>query len=293
MKIRRIVEYRKLWREFYSQKDKYWAALFFAAIFCLFVWNAIFLDAAAFGKWLRSTANTYSVGVTATAFAFLFAKGFLFARLWSERNENRKAAAALQVFLDFLQSLPQVVFILFAYAIMIFYLPSVFTLRIVWLAFALGVIFSKDVYDEMISRINYFKKTEFYNASLVAGIPEKRIVNRDILWLNSAPYLLNRAVVVFTSAVFLLCSADFIISVGLSPEISLTSLPATLGNLLANISAKEDLLAVRELFTNPFYLSALLTKHLQGFAAAFTLVFTIIAGYKISNGIVERKKLNG
>ncbi len=113
-----------------------------------------------------------------------------------------------------------------------------------------------------------------------------------MLLLNSAPYLINRAVVIFASSVFLLTSADFIVSVGLAPQLTLSGLPATLGNILATATSKEDILAIREVFADPLYLKELVTTHLQGISAAFALVFTMISAYEISNGIVERKKLN-
>ncbi len=279
-----------VWRELKKARDKFWATVFVSAMLVLFVWNSIFLNAPAFDKWITATANTYLLGVFSTALAFLFGGAFVAVRIHAENKNRSLALSVLRLVLDFLKSIPQIVWLLFGYVFLIYNFSDT-PLRYAWLAFVLALVFANEVHDEIIGRINFFKKSGFYEAMLAAGISERRIILRDVLLLNSLPHLINRAIIVFASVVFLLCSADFIVSVGLSNELSLSSLPVTLGNVLANISSKEDILAAREVFANPLYLPKLFTANLQGVSAAFTLVFTLISAYKISNGLVERKKL--
>jgi hypothetical protein len=109
---------------------------------------------------------------------------------------------------------------------------------------------------------------------------------------NSLAHLINKGVNIFASVIFLICSVDFIISVGLTSSLSLSNLPATLGSLLSNLDSKQDILAIGNLFNDPFYFTELLTKHLQGISTALVLIFTLISAYKISNGLIERKKLD-
>ncbi len=276
----------------YSSKEKLWSIIFVSFFLLLLVWNFIFLNNTALNKWLIATANTYLLASSATLLAFLFAKIFVDLNLRIFISQNKAASVANRLFLDFLRSIPQVIFLLGGYAIMIFYFSGFSLINFIWLSFVISLVFLNDAYDEMQNRINFYRQTDFFNASLVAGIPLGKIVNRDILWRNSQPYLVNRAVNIFTASVFLLCSVDFIISVGLTNEINLASLPVTLGNVLANITAKEDILAVREIFVNPLYITELFTKHLEGISAAILLLLTLISGFKISNGLIEKNNLN-
>ncbi len=276
----------------YSSKEKLWSIIFVSFFLLLLVWNFIFLNNTALNKWLIATANTYLLASSATLLAFLFAKIFVDLNLRIFISQNKAASVANRLFLDFLRSIPQVIFLLGGYAIMIFYFSGFSLINFIWLSFVISLVFLNDAYDEMQNRINFYRQTDFFNASLVAGIPLGKIVNRDILWRNSQPYLVNRAVNIFTASVFLLCSVDFIISVGLTNEINLASLPVTLGNVLANITAKEDILAVREIFVNPLYITELFTKHLEGISAAILLLLTLISGFKISNGLIKKNNLN-
>lgn len=125
----------------------------------------------------------------------------------------------------------------------------------------------------------------------VCGISESRIVNFDILWKNSRLHIFNKLIAVFGSAVFLQCSVDFIISVGLSTDINPVSLPVTLGSLLAKIDSKQDILAIGNTLFNPSYLPNLLFQHLQGITVAFLIVFSLFCINNISNGYAERHRL--
>jgi ABC-type dipeptide/oligopeptide/nickel transport system permease subunit len=145
--------------------------------------------------------------------------------------------------------------------------------------------------DLMTERIAYYQQLDFYNAMRVCGISEWRIINADILLKNSRLHIINKLIAVFGMAVFLQCSVDFIISVGLSNQVSALDLPATLGSLLANIDSKQDILAIGYTLTHPWYVGNLFFKNLQGISVALVLVYTLICIYKISNEYAERNRL--
>jgi ABC-type microcin C transport system permease subunit YejE len=148
-----------------------------------------------------------------------------------------------------------------------------------------------ELVDLMRERIAYYQKLDFYHAMLVCGISESRIINFDILWKNSRIHIFNKLIAILGIAVFLQCSVDFIISVGLSTDVSSVDLPVTLGNLLAQIDSKQDILAIGYTITHPGYAVNLLFGHLQGVTVAFLIVFTLLSIYNISNGFAERHRL--
>jgi len=95
----------------------------------------------------------------------------------------------------------------------------------------------------------------------------------------------------FGRAIFLICSIDFIISVGLSTEVSLSNLPVTLGSMLAKLDSKQDILVIGTAFTDPRIIGTLLFEHLQGISIAFLIVYTLMCVYRIANGLMERYRL--
>ena len=159
------------------------------------------------------------------------------------------------------------------------------------MALVISLFIFNEVIDLIRERINHFKKLDFYNAMKVCGISENRIINFDILWKNSRIHILNKLIAIFGSAIFLQCTIDFIISVGLSTQVSSVSLPTTLGSLLAKIDSKQDILAIGNTIMNPSYFSHIFFEHLQGVTVAFLIVFTLLSVYKISNGFAERNRL--
>jgi ABC-type dipeptide/oligopeptide/nickel transport system permease subunit len=162
---------------------------------------------------------------------------------------------------------------------------------ILLLALIMSVFIFIEIVDLMSERIAYFKKRDFYNAMRVCGISENRIINFDILWKNSRIHIFNKLISVFGVAVFLQCSVDFIISVGLSTDVSSVNLPITLGSLLAKIDSKQDILAIGYSITHPGYIKNLFFGHLQGVTVSFLIVFTLLCIYNISNGYAERHRL--
>jgi len=275
-----------------EEQDKLWLFIFAGGLFLLFIWDLFFLNSPAFNLLIISTINTFLIGLFTVAVSFLAAWGIVLLKHFFMMRSLNAAAYALDLALDFLESIPQVIWVLISY----FFAIIVADLSGVWLILFLVIIISfaflNEVIEEMENRINHFKKSDFYNAMLVLGIAENKIINREILWSNSLAYLINKGVNVFASTIFLLCSVDFIVSVGLTSNIALSNLPGTLGSLLGNLDSKQDILAIGNVFSNPLYISEIFTKHLQGVSTAFVLIFTLIAAYKISNGLIKRKKLN-
>jgi hypothetical protein len=125
----------------------------------------------------------------------------------------------------------------------------------------------------------------------VCGISESRVVNFDILWKNSRLHIFNKLIAVLGYAVFLQCSVDFIISVGLSTDVNEVTLPTTLGSLLASIDSKQDILAIGYTLSHLDYASHLFFEHLQGMTVAFLIVFSLVSIYNIANGYAERNRL--
>jgi ABC-type dipeptide/oligopeptide/nickel transport system permease subunit len=161
-------------------------------------------------------------------------------------------------------------------------------LQIVLIGFILSLFIFPEFSDLIGERIEHFKRTDFYPAMRACGIKESRIINVEILIGNSLPHIFHKLVSVFGISVFLLCSIDFIISVGLSTEVSLINFQITLGSLLAKMDSKQDILAISHLFSDPSYFPNLLFRHLQGISTGFIIVFTLICIYKISNGLIKR-----
>ncbi len=275
-----------------DEQDKLWLFIFVAGLFLLFVWDLFFLNAPAFNRLIVSSVNTFLIALLAVAVSFLAAWGIVLLKHFFIRSNLGAAAYALDLALDFLESIPQVVWVLIAYFFALIVVDLSGVALILFLVFIISFAFLNEVIEELENRINHFKKSDFYNAMLVLGIKENKIINREILWSNSLAYLINKGVNVFASTIFLICSVDFIVSVGLTSNIALSNLPGTLGSLLGNLDSKQDILAIGNVFSDPLYITELLTKHLQGVSTAFVLIFTLIAAYKISNGLIKRKKLN-
>jgi ABC-type dipeptide/oligopeptide/nickel transport system permease subunit len=159
------------------------------------------------------------------------------------------------------------------------------------MSFVISLFVFLEVVDLVRDRIRYFAASDFYPAMLCCGIRESRIVNIEVLWKNSRAHLIHKLIAIFGSAIFLQCSIDFIISVGLSTDVSSTNFPVTLGSLLAKMDSKQDILAIGSLFGDLSVFGRLLTEHLQGVSVAVVIVFSLLCIYQISNGFVKRNSL--
>jgi len=212
-----------------------------------------------------------------------------------ERGGRRTAYLFGAFTLNLLRSVPQMVGMLVGYAVVTALilrgsLPSPLA-QILFTSVVTSLFVFQEVVDLIRERVRHFEQLEFVNALLVCGIPPRVIVNREILWKNSLAHLLQKSVSLFGRAIFLICSIDFIISVGLSTEVNLVNLPTTLGSMLANLDSKQDILIIGSLVTEPSLFSTLFFEHLQGVSVAFLIVFSLLCIHRIAGGMAERFRL--
>jgi ABC-type dipeptide/oligopeptide/nickel transport system permease subunit len=294
--MKKFIQKIKLYSEYiYSQKDKFWLIVWLSILGLTLIWNILFLNKPALRLVIEGFLNTLYISALVVVFSFLLGWiiGLLVVRFESSRFHI--LYFTLTFILNIIRSIPQIVGILLGY-VGITYLITAKILTDTWLVMTtMSIIISLFIFNEMIDlireRINHFKKLDFYNAMKVCGISENRIINFDILWKNSRIHILNKLIAIFGSAIFLQCTIDFIISVGLSTQVSSVSLPTTLGSLLAKIDSKQDILAIGNTIMNPSYFTHIFFEHLQGITVAFLIIFTLLAVYKISNGFAEINRL--
>jgi ABC-type dipeptide/oligopeptide/nickel transport system permease subunit len=278
-----------------QEKDKLWLGVWLAGLGCLWMWNAFFLNAPAFERLRAASLNTLLVSVLVVVFAFVW--GWLSARALHVLDEARwRSPYLLATFVfNLIRSVPQIVGVLIGYVILTLFMQSDIlpqqSLQLVWMSLVISIFVFLEVTDLITERIAFYRKSDFFDAMLCCGIREGRIINREILLKNSRAHLLHKLISVFGASIFLLCSVDFIVSVGLSTDVSLSNIPATLGGLLATMDSKQDILAIGTVVFDWRNLGSLFFEHLQGIGTAWTIVFTLLCLYKISNGFVKRHRL--
>ncbi len=272
-----------------------WTVLWAAGILLVGVWDLLFLNKRAFAHLAQGFANTMIIALAVTACTLVLAWTTANA-LHRLRSRNHRTLSMMLTFaLNLIRSVPQVVGVLLGY-ILITSLMQQETLRSAWsvllcVSLTIGFFIFVEMTDLLLERIAYFRKKDFYNAMMASGVAEFRIVNFDILWKNSRLHIFNKLIAVFGMAVFLQCSVDFIVSVGLSTRVNNIAMPPTLGSLLANIDSKQDILAIGHTLTHPLYIHNLFFEHLQGLSTAFFIVFTLLCMHKIGAGFAERHRL--
>jgi ABC-type dipeptide/oligopeptide/nickel transport system permease subunit len=258
------------------------------------IWDAVFLNEPSFALLRTAFLNSTIAGVLVVGFSLILGWTFGVA---SHFLETRRPAIyfPFTFLLNVVRSVPQIVGILIGYIVLTMLierevLQSQFS-QLVWMAFAISVFVFLEVVDLIRERIAYYSKLDFFQAMLCCGIKERRIVNREILWKNSRAHLLHKLISIFGIAIFLQCSIDFIISVGLSTDVSLSNFPVTLGSLLAKLDSKQDILAIGSSLSSFLNAQSLFFEHLQGVSIAFVIVFSLLCIYKISNSLVKRYHL--
>lgn len=284
-----------MFKQIILKKDLRWTAIWFLGMSCVGVWDALFLNKPALRQVTAGFFNTFSVAFLAVGFTLLLAWGVTLALHFLDTWRNRTPYLLLTFLLNLIRSVPQVVGILFGYvAVSALVEAGVLRSPIVifsLLALSISLFVFIEFVDLMRERIAHFQKLDFYNAMRVCGISEGRVVNFDILWKNSRIHVLNKLISVFGAAIFLQCSVDFIISVGLSTDVNAVTLPASLGSLLAKIDSKQDILAIGYTLTHPGYAHNLFFGHLLGLTVSFLIVFSLMSIYHIANGYAERHHL--
>lgn len=294
--MKKFIQKIKLYSAYiYSQKDKFWLIVWLVILGLTLIWNILFLNKPALRLVIEGFLNTLYISVLVVIFSFLL--GWIIGLLVVKFESSRFHIPyfTLTFILNIIRSIPQIVGILLGYVGITFLITANILTGTWFIMTSMSMVISLFIFNEMIDlireRINHFKKLDFYNAMKVCGISENRIINFDILWKNSRIHILNKLIAIFGSAIFLQCTIDFIISVGLSTQVSSVSLPTTLGSLLAKIDSKQDILAIGNTIMNPSYFTHIFFEHLQGITVAFLIVFTLLAVYKISNGFAERNRL--
>ncbi|MBN1758063.1 MAG: ABC transporter permease subunit [Chitinispirillaceae bacterium] len=279
----------------FGGRDRRWLLFWIIAVGGLGVWDFMFLNRPALERVIEGFLNTFAIAflVVGCTLAIAWIVTLVYYRL--EHASNRTGFYLFSFFLNLIRSIPQIVGILFGYigiaGLVTAEVLSGKTAVFLLMALCISFFIMLEVVDLLRERIDHYTKLDFFNAMRVCGVSQWRIINFDILWKNSRIHILNKLISVFGSAVFLQCSVDFIISVGLSSEVNAVTLPTTLGSLLAKMDSKQDILAIGNTITNISYLPALFFQHLQGITVAFLIVITLLAVYQISCGYAERHRL--
>jgi len=278
----------------FRHKDQLWLFIWLAGLACLSLWDAAFLNEPAFALLRTAFLNTLIAGLLVVVFSLTLGWSIGVVSHFLETRQ-RVLSISFTFLLNVVRSVPQIVGILIGYVILTILIEEEILrdqfIQLVWMAFTISVFVFLEVVDLIKERISYYNKLDFFQAMLCCGIKESRIINREILWKNSRSHLLHKMISIFGIAVFLQCSIDFIVSVGLSTDVSLSNFPVTLGSLLAKMDSKQDILAIGSMFSSISNASSLLFQHLQGISVAGTIVFTLFCVYKISNGLVKRYNL--
>jgi ABC-type dipeptide/oligopeptide/nickel transport system permease subunit len=278
-----------------ERKDILWALLWAGGLLIAGVWLVLFLNEPARERIQAAFFNTMLGALVAVVAALLLGWGTAHLLLAFERGGKRTAYMAGTFVLNLLRSIPQMIGMLVGYAIVTTLilrgtLPSPLV-QIVFTSIITALFVFQEVVDLIRERVKHYEQLEFVNALLVCGVPPRVIINKEILLKNSLAHLVQKSVSLFGRAIFLLCSIDFIISVGLSTEVNLVNLPTTLGSMLANLDSKQDILVVGSVVTDPSMFGSLFFEHLQGVSVAFLIVYSLLCIHRIAGGMMERYRL--
>jgi ABC-type dipeptide/oligopeptide/nickel transport system permease component len=277
------------------RKDLRWLLIWFAGLAGLWFWNLLFLNPLAYELIHSAIVNTFVGASAAVALSLFIGWSVGLAMHFLENSRARSLYLLLMFFLNLVRSIPQIIGLLIGYIILTLMIASGIVqsqpAQILWTAFVISIFCSLEVTDLVTERIVHFKKSDYFHAMLCCGIKESRIINVDILLKNSMSHLLHKIVSLFGVVILLQCSIDFIISVGLSTDVSLSNFPVTLGSLLAKLDSKQDILAVGSTLTDPLYATRILFQHLQGVSVAFIIVFTLLCVFEVADGLVRQYDL--
>ncbi|MHB2149833.1 hypothetical protein ACX8XP_12315 [Calditrichota bacterium LG25] len=276
----------------HTRQAESWLVFWLAGLSFLWLWDFFFLNQPAFQALNQAFVNTVFVAFAVVVFAFFQAWVWLMIVHFLEENEHKRVLAGVHFLLNVVRSVPQIVGILFGYIVLTLWVAKGALSHdveiLLLMALFISIFVFLEVLDLLRERIKYFQKLDFYNAMRVCGVSSWRIINYDIIYKNSLAHLMNKAIGVFAASIFLQCSVDFIISVGLSTQVNALNFPVTLGSLLATIDSKQDILAISYTLTHPGYLPNLFFRHLLGISVAFMIIFSLLSLFKITNALAER-----
>jgi len=278
-----------------ERKDIRWALLWVGGLIVLGVWLLLFLNTPARIRIQTAFLNTLFGALIAVFVALFLGWGTALALHAFERGGKRVAYLAGTFVLNLFRSIPQMVGMLVGYAVITTLilrgnLPSPLV-QILFTSLITALFVFQEVVDLIRERVRHYEQLEFVNALLVCGVPPRVIINKEILLKNSLAHLIQKSVSLFGRAIFLICSIDFIISVGLSTEVNLVNLPTTLGSMLANLDSKQDILVIGSVLTDPGMFGSLFFEHLQGLSVAFLIVYSLLCIHRMAGGIMERYRL--
>lgn len=283
-----------LFSEFYHHKDRYWFSIWILGLLLIWIWNILFLNEPALRKLESGFIHTLIISLLVIVFSTVL--GWVTTLLYHLLARSfPKVQIVLVFFINLIRSIPQIVGILMGYVILTVLIQRGILISnlliLIFMAFIISLFVFLEVFDLLRERITYFRRRDFFDAMRVCGITERYIINREIIWRSSRIHMINKLIAIGGISIFLLCSVDFIISVGLSTEVSAVNLPVTLGSLLAKIDSKQDILAIGHSLSHWRYVFRLPFEHLQGITVAFIIVFTLVCMYQIGNGYARRHHL--
>lgn len=281
-------------KDLYSQKDRYWFLVWVLGIILIWIWNLLFLNKPALRQLESGFLNTLVISLLVIVLSTIFGWGITLLHNIFERNFPRIQIGLIFI-INLIRSIPQIVGILMGYVVLTILIQqrmitSQFSI-LIFMALVITIFVFLEIFDLLRERITYFSRRDFFDAMRVCGIKERYIINREIIWRSSRIHISNKLIAIFGISIFLLCSVDFIISVGLSTDVSSVNLPTTLGSLLAKIDSKQDILAIGHSLTHWNYISRLPFEHLQGITVALIIVFTLVCMHQIGNGYARRHHL--
>ena len=278
-----------------KDKDKFWLLIWICGLLLVWIWNKIFLHGPDLKQLQYAFVNTMLISllviVVATLLAWISAQAMQYFKVL----KTQIFRVVLTFVFNIIRSIPQIVGVLIGYVLLTLLIQQEAIekniYKMILMASILSLFIFLEVLDLLIERIEHFKKLDFFDAMRVCGLKESRIINREILLRSSYVHIFNKLIAIFGIAIFLQCSIDFMISVGLSTEISSVNLPVTLGSLLAKIDSKQDILALGYALSHWTYLGKIFFEHLQGITVAFLIVFSLLCVYHISKGYTKRHRL--
>jgi hypothetical protein len=284
-----------LFRVIVQRKDLRWWMIWCGGLMTLWIWNMNYLVPLSFQLLFAAIVNTFLGASCAVILSLVIGWWMSIGIYFLEQGKMRSLYLGAMFLLNLVRSLPQIVWLLVGYILLThmlrFGVVQTQIEQILWMAFVISVFCSLEVFDLIGERISYFKKSDYFHAMLCCGMKESRILNVEILWKSSRSHLLHKIVSLFGTAILLQCSIDFIISVGLSNDVSLSNFPITLGSLLAKLDSKQDILALGTLIIDPSNIHRILFQHLQGVSVAFIIVFTLLCLFQIADGMVKQYDL--
>ncbi len=281
-------------RDFYDQKDWLWLSLWMIGILLIWIWNILFLNPPALAQVKTGFINTLTISVLVIIFSTILGWGITLLDHWL-KLKYPGIQIILIFFVNLIRSVPQIVGILIGYILLTTFIRldmvSSPSLILIYMALIIALFVFLEIFDLLRERIAHFRRLDFFDAMRVCGISERYIINREIILRSSLMQMINKMIAILGAAIFLLCSVDFIISVGLSTDVSSVDLPMTLGSLLAKIDSKQDILAIGHTLTHWDYIVRLPFEHLQGITIALLITFTLVCVYQIANGFARRLRL--